>query len=276
MLSAKILVRSTHAGLAGSLRWHLARFLVPPFSGSSSYTLSFYVRPEDEHEDTAPMAYFLDTEFRGTAERAFLGDLLGLALWEHWQSLTVAVRDFLLLHSGAVVMGGGAVLMPAPPDAGKTSLTLALLQEGAGYLSDEFGVIDPVSGNAYPLARPLALDQDALGWFPDLTSRFADKSLPVKISKRFLRPEDIGASVSGPVPVRAIVLPDPEFDGPARLEPLSRAAAVEALASLAFNLPIYGERGAVLLSRVLAEAETFRVVGGDPASRAEVIRSALT
>ena len=275
MLSATIQVRSTHPGFAEALRWHLARFLVEPSSGSSSYRLDLYVRAEDENQDPAAYSYFFDTLFRGGAEETFLGDLLGLALWEHWQAFTVAVRDYLLLHAGAVVIGGGAVLLPAPPDAGKTSLTLALLQRGSGYLSDEFGAIDPVSARAYPIARPLALDQEALSWFPGLEDQFADKAIPVRMSKRFLRPEDVGATIGDPTPVRAVVVPEPDFEGAARLEPITRAAALESLAEHAFNLGVYGDRGVVLLSRVLADAETFRVVGGDPTSRATAIRDGL-
>jgi hypothetical protein len=275
VLSAKILVRSTHAGFAEALRWHLARFVDGSPSGSSSYQLDLYVRPEEENEDPVPYSLFLDTLFRGQAEETFLGDVLGLALWEHWQAFTVAVRDYLLLHAGAVVIGGGAVLLPAPPDAGKTSLTLALLQGGSGYLSDEFGAIDPVSARAYPVARPLALDQEALRWFPGLEERLVDKAIPVRMSKRFLRPEDVGGTIVGPAPIRAVVVPDPDFDGEARLETITRAAALEELAALAFNLSVYADRGVVLLARALADAETFRVVGGDPVSRARAIRARL-
>jgi hypothetical protein len=275
VLSAKILVRSTHAGFAEALRWHLARFVEESPSGSSSYRLDLFVRPEDENEDPVPFSFFLDTLFRGQAEESFLGDVLGLALWEHWQAFTVAVRDYLLLHAGAVVIGGGAVLLPAPPDAGKSSLTLALLQSGSTYLSDEFGAIDPVSARAYPVARPLALDQDSLRWFPSLENHFVDKTIPVRVSKRFLRPEDVGAAIGNPAPIRAVVIPEPDFEGEARLEPITRAAALERLAALAFNLSVYEDRGVVLLARALAEAEAFRVVGGDPVSRAGAIRSRL-
>ena len=275
MLSARIIVRSTHAGFADTMRWHLDRFHVEPYAGSATYTISLYVRPEDEGLDPAPYSYFLDTLYRGQTEERFLGDLVGLALWEHWQAFSTAVRDLLLLHAGAVVLGGGTVLMPGEPDAGKSSLTLALLQAGAAYLSDEFGAIDPVTARAYPVARPLGLDPQALTWFPGLEERLVDKGLPVLTTKRHARPEDVGASVASPAPIRAVVVPEPDFDGAARLEAIPRAEAVERLTRMAFNLDVYGERGVVLLSRVVGDAETFRVVGGDPAARAAAMIARL-
>lgn len=264
-------MRSTHAGFADAMRWHLQRFHVDPYSGSATYTIGLYVRPEDDDREPAPYSYFLDTLYRGQAEEAFLGDVLGLALWEHWQAFATAVRDHLLLHAGAVVLGGGAILMPGEPDAGKTSLTLALLQRGAAYLSDEFGAIDPVTARAYPVARPMGLDPSALALFPGVEDRLGDKDVPVRVSKRHLRPEDVGARVATASPIRAVVVPEPTFDGPARLEPIPRADAVEHLARLAFNLDVYGERGVVLLSRILGDAEAFRVVGGDPTARADAV-----
>ncbi len=257
------------------MRWHLERFLVEPFPGSASYTLDVYPSTEEEGGDPASFGYHFDNVFRGKAEEGFLGDLVGLALWEHWQAFPVATRDFFLLHAGAVVIDGGAVLMPAPPDAGKTSLTLALLRGGAAYLSDEFGAIDPVSGRAYPVARPMALDERALTWFPGVEDRLVDKGVPVRVSKRYLRPEDIGATTGAPAPVRALVVPEPDFRGPVRLEPLTVAEALESITPMGLNLAVYAERGVALLSRLLSDAPSFRISGGDPASRAAAIRGTL-
>lgn len=90
-------------------------------------------------------------------------------------------RGFVLVHAGAVVWKGRAILLPGRSHAGKSSLVAALLAEGAGYLSDEFAVIDP-EGRAHPYARPLCLRRSG-----GLVDRISVQAL--------------GASVAGPAPV---------------------------------------------------------------------------
>ena len=78
--------------------------------------------------------------------------------------------------------------------------------------------------------------------------------------------------MSPPSPVRAIVVPVAEFDGPPRLERLSSAAAVETMAASSFNLFRYGERGVVLLSRIAKDAEAFHLIGGTPRERGALLQ----
>ena len=65
-------------------------------------------------------------------------------------------RGYLFVHAGVVVWGGYAILLPGHSFSGKSTLTWALLQAGAGYYSDEYAVIDP-GGYVHAFARPLAL-----------------------------------------------------------------------------------------------------------------------
>ena len=62
----------------------------------------------------------------------------------------------LFLHAGAVVWRGRAILLPGRSGCGKSSLVAALLDAGAGYLSDELALVD-ARGRAHSYARPLAL-----------------------------------------------------------------------------------------------------------------------
>lgn len=72
--------------------------------------------------------------------------------------LTVAEQapDLFFIHAGAVVVDGRAIVLPGPTTAGKSTLTLALVEAGARYLSDEFAVVD-TSGLVHPYARPVAM-----------------------------------------------------------------------------------------------------------------------
>jgi hypothetical protein len=243
--------------------------------GQAAFTVDLYVREEDSGRDPALYTYFLEKLPRGQAEERSLGDNLAMSIWDIWRAFAMASRDFLLLHAGVVSRGGVGVLMPAPMDSGKSSLTLSLLLEGFAFLSDEFGAIDPVTGSAYPVPRPLGFDPDLLERFPMLEGKLADKELPVRLTKRFVRAEDVGATIGTPSPIRWIVFPTDFFDGPPRLIPITRAAAVEHMLRNSFNTGNYGERGVVLLSRVAEGAQTFRLEGGTPAERSAMLSEAV-
>jgi hypothetical protein len=48
----------------------------------------------------------------------------------------------LAIHAGAVASATGTLLLPGDSGVGKSSLTLALSEEGLGYLSDEIALLD--------------------------------------------------------------------------------------------------------------------------------------
>lgn len=52
----------------------------------------------------------------------------------------------LVLHAGAIAKNGRGVLLVGPDGAGKSTLTLGLVNRGFRYLSDEYGIIDLDTG----------------------------------------------------------------------------------------------------------------------------------
>jgi hypothetical protein len=81
------------------------------------------------------------------------------------------------VHSGAVLFGNTALLLPGSTHAGKSSLVAELLRRGATYLSDEYALIDSIGYiHAYP--RPLLLRNgrpEQIPVLPDeLNASFAD------------------------------------------------------------------------------------------------------
>ncbi len=63
------------------------------------------------------------------------------------------LNDLLLLHAGAVERDGLALLLPAQPGSGKSTLTAALSLNGWRLLSDEFGAYDPALGAFVPCSN---------------------------------------------------------------------------------------------------------------------------
>lgn len=64
--------------------------------------------------------------------------------------------EVAVVHGGVVAHGGGAIVLPGPTRAGKSTLVAELVRRGATYLSDEFAVID-ADGRVHPYPRPLLL-----------------------------------------------------------------------------------------------------------------------
>ena len=81
-------------------------------------------------------------------------------------SIQIFVAEFaqphLFLHAGVVQWLGLTIVLPGTSFAGKSTLTRALVNEGARYFSDEFAVLD-VQGRVRPYARRLSHREGPLG-----------------------------------------------------------------------------------------------------------------
>jgi len=71
--------------------------------------------------------------------------------------LAQRLNAYLLLHAGVVARGDRALILPAVPGSGKSTLTCALHLAGWRFLSDEFGVVEPATGTVFPMLKPAAL-----------------------------------------------------------------------------------------------------------------------
>ena len=261
-------MRSTETEWADAVRWHLSPFRIKE-RGRRALEIRLY-------RTSVPDSVY---RYEGSEPRDWeiLSAALLHALWDIHQLVPKAARDFVNLHAGGLVRDGGALLLPASPDVGKSTLTVALMRSGFDYLSDEVGAIDPITGHAYPFPKRVSLDHDAVRFFPGLEGRLGDREgLTGRLAARFVRPEDAGSRVGGPAPIRWLVFPTADREGPPRLEPMARAEAVERMAENCFNLYRYGERGVILLARVARDAEALRLLGGTPTERAELLAERLS
>lgn len=66
------------------------------------------------------------------------------------------LRDFHVVHAGAVLMGNRALLFPGASHSGKSSLVPELLRCGARCFSDEYALIDR-QGRVHSYPRPLMI-----------------------------------------------------------------------------------------------------------------------
>lgn len=157
------------------------------------------------------------------------------------------LNDLLLLHAGAVERDGLALVMPAMPGSGKSTLTAALASSGWRLLSDEFGAIDTQSLQFRALLKPVGLKNASI----DVIRQFAPAAVlgPSFLKTRkgtvaHLAPTaDAVARRSETARPGAIVLPLWKADSDTRFEPVSADQAFSALAFNAFNYQLLGIDG---------------------------------
>lgn len=86
-----------------------------------------------------------------------LGHALPLLEWSlNWCTCSQA-HQYLIFHAATIERHGHAVVMPAPPGSGKSTLCAALVHQGWRLLSDELALVDLATGLLTPIARPVNL-----------------------------------------------------------------------------------------------------------------------
>lgn len=177
------------------------------------------------------------------------------------------LNDLLLLHAGAVERDGAALLLPAMPGSGKSTLTAALSLRGWRLLSDEFGAVDPTTGLVQPLLKPVALKNASIEVIRGLSREAVIGPAFPKTRKgtvAHLAPDAraVAARGIGARPV-AVVLPRWEQGSPTRWEPVSPSQAFSALAFNAFNYNLLGEVGFRTALGLARRCTAWRLVYSD-------------
>ncbi len=66
-------------------------------------------------------------------------------------------HQYLIFHAAVIEKSGRALILPAPPGSGKSTLCAGLVNRGWRLLSDELTLIDIASCGVVPLPRPVSL-----------------------------------------------------------------------------------------------------------------------
>jgi HprK-related kinase A len=176
-------------------------------------------------------------------------------------------HQYLIFHSAVVERSGRALILPAPPGTGKSTLCAGLVNRGWRLMSDELTLIDMASCSVVPLPRPVSL-----------------KNASIEVIRAFAPGVAIGPTVhdttKGSVAhMRAptdsvhraletarpgwIVLPRYQAGVAAKLTSLSKARALMQLADNAFNYSFHGRRGFEFLARFVDLCGCYAFTYGD-------------
>lgn len=180
-------------------------------------------------------------------------------------AVTAHAHHYVVYHAAVLERAGRAVVLPAPPGSGKSTLTAALSQRGWRLLSDELALLDARDGLLYGLARPVNLKNQAIA----LMRAFAPDAVMTEPVPDTLKgtlslmkaPGDAIARVREGARPTWVVVPSYEAGAAAQLDSLPKAQAHMLLADQAFNYDIHGVAGfeatADLVDRATCLAFTY-------------------
>lgn len=207
-----------------------------------------------------PFAVLRDGEV--VSESSTASELLA-ALWWSVNQAVGKVYGKLVLHAGAVADPGtgAAVLLVAPMEAGKSTLTTGLVRRGFSYLTDEAAIVDPETLAVVPYPKPLTLDRGSWEVFPDLRPDLPEALAPLAHNQWYLAPERIRPGCVGAVaPVRLVLFVSWSRDAPAaELEAVRAPDVVFTLAQEAFNFADLGKQAFEITTRLAREAPAYRL-----------------
>lgn len=203
---------------------------------------------------------------------SFISSLDYLLLQVHGEAEVFALvnnRQHMFVHGGAVEKFGSGIMMPAESGHGKTTLTLALVNAGYRFLSDEFCVLDSESGMLKAFPRSLSVREGSLRLFPGLHAGrdqlpLLDSPLEVLYSVDPVR--EFGGEMGESCPVRYIIFPhyDPSSEPSARrisgMEAVKRMIQTQSFISLG---TLEKQPALDLMLSVVSGAECFDLVTGD-------------
>lgn len=172
-----------------------------------------------------------------------------LPLFEWGSNWLIGQRlsHLLLLHAGVLERDGLALVLPATPGSGKSTLTAALSLRGWRLLSDEFGTFCPDRRRFIAMLKPVALKNQSI----DVIRSFAPgaplgpafpKTRKGTVAHLAASRDAVDRRKHWVLP-GAVVIPRWVADASLNLEPLAPHVMFGALAFNAFNYQDTGVRG---------------------------------
>lgn len=177
------------------------------------------------------------------------------------------LNHLLLLHAGALERDGLALLLPATPGSGKSTLSAAMSLRGWRLLSDEFGVWDPRAKVFRAMLKPVALKNASI----DVIRNFSTQATlgPVFPKTRKGDVAHLAASANDiarcgePAAPGAVILPRWQAGSATVLERIPTERLFPALAYNAFNYTVLGATGFESVIHLVRNCLGWRLVYSD-------------
>jgi HprK-related kinase A len=172
-----------------------------------------------------------------------------------------SAHAYLIIHAAVVEKNGRAMVLPAPPGSGKSTLCAALVSRGWRLLSDELTLIRLDDHLVAPLARPVSLKNASIPVMKAYAPGAVFTRSALDTSKgtvaHLKAPDASVARVDEAARIAWVVFPRFETGAALALTPIAQARAFMRVAENAFNFSLTGAQGFHALGSVIDQCASF-------------------
>lgn len=170
-------------------------------------------------------------------------------------------HHYLIIHAAVVEKNGCAVILPAPPGSGKSTLCAGLVNRGWRLLSDELTLVDLRNGMIHPIVRPISLKNKSI----EVVQAFA----PAAVMSRPIHdttkgtvahvkpPAESVARSEEPAYPKCIIFPTFQQNAPTSLASLQKSRAFMRIADYSFNYSLLGTAGFQSVAKLIDACECY-------------------
>lgn len=181
--------------------------------------------------------------------------------WSMNWCISMHAHHYLLLHSAVVEREGCAVIMPAPPGSGKSTLCAGLVHRGWRLLSDELALISLTDATITPLGRPISLKNQSIDIMRGFVSgavfsQEVHDTAKGRVALLKVPPETL-TRIRETARPRWVIYPKYVAGSAPKLTARSKASSMLELGRNSFNYMVLGLKGFEALSRVIDLSDCY-------------------
>jgi len=181
--------------------------------------------------------------------------------WAMNWCISTQAHHHLTLHAAVVEREGCAVIMPAPPGSGKSTLCAGLVSRGWRLLSDELALISLLDGLISPLGRPISLKNQSLDVIRNFVPGVCLNQVTHDTSKGSVSHMKVPTEHLQQIELRArprwVIFPKYIPMAKAELTPRSKANSMLELGRNSFNYTVHGLTGFEVLSGLITASDCY-------------------